>query len=114
MVCEPLKAAGRVALPPLPCRPTARRRAERLALLLLATTRRHYSATFSSPTGENFPPLVIAVLCLRELGGSRGRPRDGYSRKCQTSTATPAEPGELPWGLVTLSMAASSRMILRA
>ena len=23
----------------------------------------------------------------------------GYRRKCQTSTATPAEPGELSWGL---------------
>jgi hypothetical protein len=48
---------------------------------------------------DNFPPLVIVVLCLRELGGSRGRSRDGYSRKCQTSTATPAEPGELPLGI---------------
>src|SRR5215211_6679733 len=26
---------------------------------------------------------------------------DGHSFKCQTSTATPAEPGELPWGLET-------------
>src|SRR5215217_6884492 len=35
------------------------------------------------------------LVCLAAHGGSL---HDGHFFKCQTSTATPAEPGELPWG----------------
>src|SRR5690348_4013282 len=36
------------------------------------------------------------LVCLAAHEGSL---HDGHSLKCQTSTATPAEPGELPGGL---------------
>src|SRR5260370_10161723 len=54
--------------------------------------------------------LVHREASFRALGGSRSEASSmDDCRKLQTSTATPAEPGDLPWGLaMNLSMHESS------
>src|SRR5258705_7433611 len=56
-------------------------------------------------------PLAVAVILVhreasfRVLGGSRSEASSmDDCRKRQTSTATPAEPGDLPWGLAAKAL----------
>src|SRR5258708_11016419 len=52
----------------------------------------------------------IRILLVRVLGGSRRRVSWMDPLKCQTATASPAEPGELPIGLVRVRTGTIKRM----
>jgi hypothetical protein len=83
---EPLKAVRSLLMP--------------TSLLGLAHT--NDCAQHSHLSAANRAIFIASIICVT-VQHSKTEKTGAYARKCQTSTATPAEPGDLPFGLGVLA-----------